>query len=372
MSVVVAAPTPGVWSAPRPSTSHGCWRRCVARWAHRSKRFVRPRGTRRTTTTRGPAPACPSRPFRAGCAARGCHRLGPLDPPGQFELVHCSAGDRTSPSGFIRRVNSRPSCVTRASALACRPGSSSCAEAGHLDEFPYVSFVHNGTEHPCPGPRLTMRDSSSTLGPRVTVRCLECPASRNIADAAGRDGWESLPACRGRHPHLQRFESCGRPLKLMVLGASNLWFSVTASALHLPQGQTTADIVAAHWELLGQLPNAVLMQSIIDGMDVLRGLRGVPTEEGVGRSREPPFDRRAEHRRTRVRSVASRVATAVASHHRSGGRRLPRHPHRHPTGLRTPHRPGGSGQSTARGAGVAGVHQTDRTGPARLSSPSTG
>ena len=110
-------------------------------------------------------------------------------------------------------------------------------------------------------------------------RCAECGASRNIQDAAGRDGWEKLPACRGRHPHLQRFTPCGKPLKLIVLGASNLWFSVTASALHLPQGQSVDDLVTANWHVLGAQPTAEVTQAIIDGMDSLRGLRGAPVHE---------------------------------------------------------------------------------------------
>lgn len=221
----------------------------------------------------------PVSPFPRWLRCPRCHRLGPLDPPGQFDLVHRS-GRRPDLAKWVHTTCQQQTQLRDARKRACLPARFLVVcEAGHLDEFPYVTFVHHGREHPCPGPKLTMRDSSSTLGPRVNVRCLECEASRNIADAAGRDGWENLPACRGRHPHLQRFENCSRPLKLMVLGASNLWFSVTASALHLPQGQTTTDIVAAHWELLGQLPNAVVMQSIIDGMDVLRGLRGTPTEE---------------------------------------------------------------------------------------------
>lgn len=200
-------------------------------------------------------------------------------PPGQFELVHRS-GRRPDLAKWVHTTCQQQTQNRDARKRACLPARFlTVCEAGHLDEFPYVTFVHHGQEHPCLGPKLTMRDSSSTLGPRVTVRCLECSASRNIADAAGRDGWESLPACRGRHPHLQRFEPCGRPLKLTVLGASNLWFSVTASALHLPQGQTVTDLVTANWELLGQQPNSTLVQMIINGIDSLRGLRGVSAEE---------------------------------------------------------------------------------------------
>ena len=82
----------------------------------------------------------------------------------------------------------------------------------------------------------------------------------------------------------------------MVLGASNLWFGVTASALHLPHGQTVEDIVAAHWNILGAQPSADVAQAIIDGMDALRGLRGHPDPRGVGMHREDPRRGRARRR----------------------------------------------------------------------------
>lgn len=218
----------------------------------------------------------PISPFPRWLRCPRCHRLGPLDPPGQFELVHRS-GRRPDLAKWVHTTCTQQTQVRDRNKRACVPARFLVVcESGHLDEFPYVDFVHAGQEQPCPGPRLTMRDSSSTLGPRVTVRCLECSASRSVADASGRDGWEALPACRGRHPHLQRFETCSRPLKLMVLGASNLWFSVTASALHLPQGQTVGDLVAAHWEVLGSQTSPDVVQILVDQMETLRGLRETP------------------------------------------------------------------------------------------------
>lgn len=67
----------------------------------------------------------------------------------------------------------------------------------------------------------------------------------------------------------------------MVLGASNLWFSVTASALHLPQSQTVADIVSAHWALLGEQPNATVT--------IVRGQKGCRSGE-CRRPQTPPRD----------------------------------------------------------------------------------
>ncbi len=221
----------------------------------------------------------PVTPFPRWVRCPRCHRLGPLDPPGQFELVH-RFGRRPDLAKFVHARCPRQATTRNANRRACVPARFLVVcEAGHLDDFPYVEYVHAQAAGPCDGPQLTMRDAASTLGPRVTVRCTECGASRNIQDAAGRDGWEKLPACRGRHPHLQRFSPCGKPLHLIVLGASNLWFSVTASALHLPQGQSVEDQVSAHWEILGAQHDPGVAQAIIDGMDALRGLRGTPIEE---------------------------------------------------------------------------------------------
>lgn len=221
----------------------------------------------------------PVTPFPRWLRCPVCHRLGPMDPPGQFELVHRS-GRRPDLAKWVhaqcgkqqKAASRRRACVPARFIVAC--------DAGHLDDFPYVDFVHHGAQQACHGPRLTMRDSASTLGPRVLVTCEECGASRNIQQAAGRDGAEALPVCRGRHPHLQRFEHCGQPLRLMVLGASNLWFSVTASALHLPQEQTVKDLVAAQWHLLSAQPSKEFVGMLIDGgLPALRNLRDVPLDD---------------------------------------------------------------------------------------------
>ncbi|HWG73895.1 MAG TPA: DUF1998 domain-containing protein, partial [Acidimicrobiales bacterium] len=221
----------------------------------------------------------PVTPFPRWVRCPRCYRLGPLDPPGQFALVH-HWGRRPDMAKWVhthcqrqgqtRDLRKRP-CLAARFLVAC--------EAGHLDDFPYVEFVHEGKTEPCAEPKLTMSDSASTLGPRVLVRCAECGASRNMQDAAGTNGWEKLPRCRGRHPHLQRFEDCGGPLRLMVLGASNLWFAVTASALHLPSGHGVADVVAANWAVLGAQPSAEVTQLLIDQLPALGDLRAEPIAE---------------------------------------------------------------------------------------------
>ncbi|TKA00504.1 DUF1998 domain-containing protein [Actinacidiphila oryziradicis] len=222
----------------------------------------------------------PVTPFPGWVRCPRCHRLGPLDPPGQFELVH-RYGRRPDLAKWVHAQCQKQTTTRDANKRACVPARFivTCERSGHLDDFPYVDFVHAGATVPCGGAKLTMIDSASTLGPQVTVRCAECGASRNIQEAAGRHGWQKLPVCRGRHPHQQRFEPCGADLRLMVLGASNLWFSVTASALHLPQSQSIEDIVTGSWDLLGALPSPALVQTVVDGMNNLRSLRSVPPDE---------------------------------------------------------------------------------------------
>lgn len=226
----------------------------------------------------------PVTPFPRWMRCPACYQLGPLDPPGQFELIH-KYGRRPDMAKYVHaqclRQRNRPfrrrACVPARFLVVCE-------EHGHLDDFPYVEYVHATQEDKgaCDGAQLTMMDASSTLGPQVTVKCVTCGRSRSIQEAAGSEGYKKLPICRGRHPHLQQFTPCGEKLKLIVLGASNLWFGVSASALHLPTGQTVADLVAAHWELLSAQPTPEIAQMLIDGMDALRGLRSHSIHEVWG------------------------------------------------------------------------------------------
>ncbi|MDA8045303.1 MAG: DUF1998 domain-containing protein [Actinomycetota bacterium] len=219
----------------------------------------------------------PVSPFPRWVRCPRCYRLGPLDPPGQFTLVH-RWGRRPDLAKWVHSYCDRQAHTSDGRKRPCLPARFlvTCP-VGHLDDFPYVEFVHHGKA--CAAPKLAMSDSASTLGPRVTIRCAECGDSRNIQEAAGQEGYRHLPGCRGRHPHLQRFEECGRPSKLTVLGSSNLWFSVTASALHLPQSLTIADVVEANWNVLASQTDRAVVGVLVDSMDQLRALRAYPLDE---------------------------------------------------------------------------------------------
>lgn len=110
--------------------------------------------------------------------------------------------------------------------LACR--------SGHLDDFPWHYFVHNGPS-PCKGTLRFYESGASLQTENIWVKCDQCSASRNMAQAFGKSGKDNLPSCRGRHPHLDQYDAhCGEQARAVLLGATNSWFPITISALAIP------------------------------------------------------------------------------------------------------------------------------------------
>jgi hypothetical protein len=154
----------------------------------------------------------------------------------------------------------RPLAVPARFLLACT--------AGHLDDFPYRQFVHDGADAcpQAPKPRLLMKDFGGNLGANVRLECDSCRAHRNISDAMGQRGLRNLPRCRGRHPHLQTFQpgGCDQPARLLVVGASNQWFAQTQAALAVPKpsGGRLDEAVAHHWETLRTVTDPAVLTTL--------------------------------------------------------------------------------------------------------------
>lgn len=179
-----------------------------------------------------------------------CNRLAPVESklfvfkgnpfrPDQarYEHVNC---DRS-------RGGRPPKAIPARFILACRNG--------HLDEFPWDAFAHGFA--PCTGtPKsmLTFLDFGGSRSTDVLVKCLSCGKFGHLSNAFGSRAVEYMPQCRGRHPHLRRFDQngCTEQARAMLLGASNAWFPETKSALALPVGggDRTAEVVDEHWAIL--------------------------------------------------------------------------------------------------------------------------
>ncbi|QFP75029.1 DUF1998 domain-containing protein [Deinococcus sp. AJ005] len=121
---------------------------------------------------------------------------------------------------------------------------------GHLDDFPWHWFVHGGPTA-CKGTLRFFESGASLQTENLWVRCDSCETARSLVFAFGEEGKKTLPACRGRHPHLDAFdeEPCGEQARPVILGATNAWFPVTLSALAIPLAETpVAQFVEEAWE----------------------------------------------------------------------------------------------------------------------------
>ncbi len=131
-------------------------------------------------------------------------------------------------------------------------------EKGHLDDFPWIDFVHYFGQKPCTGsPSLTLEEYGPSGEARdLFVFCQTCENRRQMAEAFGKDNREKLPDCSARRPHLHDFDSDGCKLKMrpILLGASNLWFSQVLSAISIPDAVDKLSLlVNDHWGMLNDI-----------------------------------------------------------------------------------------------------------------------
>ncbi len=173
-----------------------------------------------------------------------CRSLASLD-SGLFQLkadlyradktryVHVNCSSAGSP----------PPVVPARFLVACR--------YGHLDDFPWVRFVHS--EVPCKA-RLKLRELGvSGEAADIQVICETCNKQKRMADAFGAEGAKNLPECNGRYPHLRSYDrdKCQAQSRAILLGASNSWFPLVLSALAVPDAvDRLGQLVEEYWHIL--------------------------------------------------------------------------------------------------------------------------
>lgn len=147
---------------------------------------------------------------------------------------------------------------------------------GHLDDFPWHYFVHSGHSD-CPGILSFFESEASLQTENLWVKCSECNAARNMSHAFGDLGKQNLPACRGRHPHLDKYdEECDEQPRAVLLGATNSWFPITLSALAIPQAKNPLDqLVIDGWEYFIDLKSIQEVILTIKAIKISGGLPGV-------------------------------------------------------------------------------------------------
>jgi hypothetical protein len=184
----------------------------------------------------------PARVFPQWFRCTGCDKLGLL-PQFSYSNTHPYRTDEArfehSPchgrSGEQRTKRRSPAVPARYLVVCVN---------GHVEEFPYDWWVHHGGSCPkAETPALRMIQREVGRGASARIVCDSCGERRRMNEAQGETGRAKLPKCRGRHPHLGGFQpgGCGLETRLMMVGASNLWFPVTQSVIVMPETKTEHD-----------------------------------------------------------------------------------------------------------------------------------
>jgi len=194
----------------------------------------------------GPQVGVPVVPFPRWFRCPRCDFLGRID-SGVFDReTRPYRPDLTRYVHMNCNKGNRPNVLSVRFLLACKNG--------HLDDFPWVWYVHHGAECPKGSPILRMREFGiSGEASDIIVQCDACDARRRLGDAVGPDADEHLPKCTGRHPHLRvRGDGgCDESVRVTLLGASNSWFPITLSVLSIPRSEDkVAQLVNDNWAKL--------------------------------------------------------------------------------------------------------------------------
>lgn len=210
----------------------------------------------------------PVRPFPRWLRCVKCGTLAEFD-SGLFDIKENPY--RPEDTRFVHRVcekGSNSDAVPARFLLACRNG--------HLDDFPWRYFVHSGSTS-CKGTLRFFEQGASLQTENLWVKCDGCGKSRSLVHAFGREGEKNLPACRGRHPHLNRFEEgCSERPRAVNLGATNSWFSVSISVLAIPRtGNLLEQLINDGWAFFVDVDSEVEVSFVLKTLKTGSNLPGI-------------------------------------------------------------------------------------------------
>jgi hypothetical protein len=138
-------------------------------------------------------------------------------------------------------------------------------EEGHLDDFPWIWFVHRGEA--CKSEVSTLKLEESGVSGEVRdleVRC-SCGERRRLADAFGKENRHRMPECTGRRPHLRDHDDqpCKTRQRPIALGASNLWFPIALTVLSIPgESERLAQLIEENWSVLRVAHSAAVLGAL--------------------------------------------------------------------------------------------------------------
>ena len=174
------------------------------------------------------------------------------------QLVQASQSLKIVEGRYRHACGARPDVMVPVRFVAMCPN-------GHLEEFPWAAFVHEGASA-CTGTALTVTEDAGAELFDVRVTCLACEATRTMDQA---EQFVKGSACRGHRPWLGRGpevnERCSASLTMKVRTSSSTYFGVAMSALSIPNASARLEsAVRKHQAMLSEttaedLPHAIKM-----------------------------------------------------------------------------------------------------------------
>ncbi|MGE5410749.1 MAG: DrmB family protein [Clostridiales bacterium] len=136
-----------------------------------------------------------------------------------------------------------------------------CPKHGHIEDFPFLEWVHNG-QNPegIHNLRLRAGRSSGTLT-GIEITC-SCGAYKTMGGAFNENALIKIGiTCSGGRPWLGEEKDrgntnhCGQELRVVQKGASNVYYSQVRSSIHLPQWDKSidrriVDVLEKNWGFL--------------------------------------------------------------------------------------------------------------------------
>jgi hypothetical protein len=148
-----------------------------------------------------------------------------------------------------------------------------CCARGHIDDFPYFNWVHAGSPRSDGEHRMTIDTAGSTASLSAIVIKCSCTKQATMESAFFRTAMNGVSKCTGRRPWLSENEpGCDETPRVLQRGASNVWFSLTHSAISIPPWSEGAfQVLNKHWEMLRHLRDESALRSVLEGMKLAAG-----------------------------------------------------------------------------------------------------
>lgn len=110
--------------------------------------------------------------------------------------------------------------------VACRQG--------HIEDFPYIEWVHRDKE--CPNPDLKYRESvrSASLA-GINISCKTCKSNRSMKGAFSKQILFKAAKCKGSKPWAEKWGGgCEEELTGLLRGGTNVHFPIVKSSILIP------------------------------------------------------------------------------------------------------------------------------------------